>query len=603
MSTSTIKGSTLPAARVRRGLACLAIAGTAWGTTGATVDVIYSSGDLGPIGVSFWRHASGLALLLAVRPLLPRRRPGAPFHRRLPVLLGTGAGMAVFQTAYFAAVQQTGLAVGTVVTLGAGPVFAALGSRLLLAERLGRAGGLAVAGAPAGLAVLVLGNSPAVVDVLGVGFALLSAAGYAATTLLARATGRHGNGEDPVTLTVWSFGVGAVVLLPLGLTEGLLPHSDHPVRTVLLLAYIAVFTTALAYPLYFTGTAAVRATTATVVMLIEPVSAAVLAVLLLGEPLSAATVAGTVLLTAVAGLATTESRLARLSACATDRRSVDPDGAEQGLGSREVQDVDREPAPQREVQVGGRPRGAGLDRRVVHIDAVGVQERFAALAQPDEPLPVDVGGEQLQHTADAAVVGAPAHRDECVEGLLDARGGDHAVDGFGCGPGHLGVPPVHGGFAHEPPEPELGGLGQRSRVPRRGVEPQAVEGGGGLGDRFLELAEHVLAGIELDRLAELARGRGFGAVRPAADGPEGAGQVRDQFAQRPIRAAGDLARQAVGRGGGDESLHVGPPGRQVTALVPTRHFLSTAHISELSDNKLRPGPDGIRSTVASGEGT
>jgi DME family drug/metabolite transporter len=68
--------------------------------------------------------------------------------------------------------------------------------------------------------------------------------------------------------------------------------------------------TALAYPLYFAGAAVVRAATASVVMLIEPVNAALLAVTVLDERLTAATVVGTlVLLTAVAGLAVAETRL------------------------------------------------------------------------------------------------------------------------------------------------------------------------------------------------------------------------------------------------------------------------------------------------------
>ncbi len=67
--------------------------------------------------------------------------------------------------------------------------------------------------------------------------------------------------------------------------------------------------TALAYGLYFAGLAAVRATTASVISLIEPVSAAAIAVLFLGERLTMATAIGTgVLLTAVAALAVTEAR-------------------------------------------------------------------------------------------------------------------------------------------------------------------------------------------------------------------------------------------------------------------------------------------------------
>ena len=138
---------TTPAALpVRRGLIYLALAGTAWGTTGAAVDLVYRSSDLGPAAISFWRLVGALTVLLAVRTL---RRPGrasavpapvvpapvdpapvdpAPADRRernlepnrvwnrgrVLLLGGTGIGMAVFQVAYFAAVQDTGLAVGTV---------------------------------------------------------------------------------------------------------------------------------------------------------------------------------------------------------------------------------------------------------------------------------------------------------------------------------------------------------------------------------------------------------------------------------------------------------------------------------------------------------
>jgi DME family drug/metabolite transporter len=291
----------------------LAIAGTAWGTTGAAVDIVYRCSDFGPMAVSFWRLVSGLALLIAAKPLRAARVPSRasrPLRQRLPLLVGTGIGLAVFQTAYFGAVKDTGLAIGTIVTLGAGPVLTAAGGRLFLGERIGRSGVL-VGGALVGLAVLVLGNRQGVVRPLGVGLALLSAAGYAAATLLGRWTGRHGRGEDAYSLTVWSFGVGAAVMLPFALAAGIWPHTAHPGQVLLLMGYVAAVTTALAYPLYFAGTAVVRAATAAVVMLIEPVSATVLAVVLLGEHLTAATVVGTVLmLAAIGGVASTESRLA-----------------------------------------------------------------------------------------------------------------------------------------------------------------------------------------------------------------------------------------------------------------------------------------------------
>ncbi|MGW0737556.1 DMT family transporter [Streptomyces sp. NPDC002851] len=297
---------------VGRGLLYLIVAGVGWGTAGAAGSLVFRAGELGPLALSFWRCAGGLVLLL-LAAVLPRpgrtpRREGAA-RVRPGRIVALGLCLAMFQTAYFAAVEATGLAVGTVVTLGAGPVLIALGAWCTLGERLGWGGLAAVAGALAGLAVLVLGDGGVTVRYWGVLLAVLSAAGYALMTLLTRWWGRDAGGGDARTTTAWTFGVAALALLPLAAGEGLLPHTDRPWLVLGLLGYIAAVPTALAYSLYFSGAAVVRSATVSVIMLLEPVSAALLAVLLLGETLTAATVAGTVLmLAAVAGLAVAEVR-------------------------------------------------------------------------------------------------------------------------------------------------------------------------------------------------------------------------------------------------------------------------------------------------------
>ncbi|MET9572000.1 EamA family transporter [Streptomyces virginiae] len=297
-----------------RSLLYLVIAGAAWGTAGAAASLLFLASDLGPLALSFWRCAGGLVVLLGVLALR-RSRPGwararaSAVSRSAGSLIVTGLLFTVFQAAYFAAVRETGLAVGTVVTLGAGPVLIALGARSRMGERLGRGGAVAVVGALAGLTVLVVGSGGAEVRPLGVGWALLSASGYAGMTLRARRLGRLGAGGDPLVTTAWSVAVGAVCLLPLAAAEGLLPHTAELGRVLWLLLYVATVPTALAYALYFTGAAAVRAATVSVIMLIEPVSAAAIAVLVLGERLTGAVVLGTVLLLAAVGaLIVAESR-------------------------------------------------------------------------------------------------------------------------------------------------------------------------------------------------------------------------------------------------------------------------------------------------------
>ncbi|MFI7412881.1 DMT family transporter [Streptomyces sp. NPDC049627] len=298
---------------IGRGLMYLIVAGAAWGTAGAAASLVYRASDMGPIALSFWRCAAGFVLLLTVHFLRPRARTAgseSPGRKALRAV-ATGVGLAVFQTAYFAAVDATGLAVGTVVTLGAGPVFIALGARLTLGERLGRGGVAAVTGSLAGLAVLTLGGGDATVRPWGVLLALISAAAYSVMTLLTRKWGRDG-GADAAGTSLWAFAVTSLCLLPFALAEGLVPHTADPVRLGWLLTYIGAVPTALAYALYFAGAAAVRSATVSVIMLLEPVGAAVLAVALLGEHLTAPTLAGTLLmLGSVAGLAVAETRGAR----------------------------------------------------------------------------------------------------------------------------------------------------------------------------------------------------------------------------------------------------------------------------------------------------
>ncbi|MEV3930621.1 EamA family transporter [Streptomyces sp. NPDC049944] len=309
---------------VGRSLVYLVVAGIAWGTAGAAASLLFRISDLGPLALSFWRCVGGLVLLagaLALRPRRPRT-PKEPRSRRLVRILGTGIGLTVFQSAYFAAVEATGLAVGTVVTLGAGPVLIAVGTRLTMGERLGRGGLLAVAGALTGLAVLVVGGEPAEVRPAGLMLAVLSAAGYAAITLLTRWLGRDGAAGNSLSTSAWAFGIGAVGLLPMAAAEGLVPHTAEAGQVLGLMVYVAAVPTALAYALYFAGAAAVRSATVSVIMLLEPVSAAVIAVTVLRERLTAATVVGTLLLlTAVAGLAFAETRGA---AAARRQREVVP---------------------------------------------------------------------------------------------------------------------------------------------------------------------------------------------------------------------------------------------------------------------------------------
>ncbi|MEU8146145.1 EamA family transporter [Nonomuraea sp. NPDC048901] len=314
----------------RRGAFFMSVAATAWGTGGAAGSLLFQSGGLGPVDVSFWRYLLGAAFLYVttrlttrptatavrraavrsaiVRPVVVRpgdvggRRPSllwARFDRRLLVV---GIGMAVYQTAYFGAIAQSGVAIATVVTMGATPVFTALGSRFLLGERVTRTALAALVAALGGLLLLtgesaftgesaltgqsnlsgvsaVLSGSVGGGRAAGIVLALVSAAGYAGVTLYSR----H-HRDDPQRTAMGGFAVAAACLAPFALVDGVLPTAGA--TPVALLLYLGAVPTALAYGLFFRALTTLNATTVSIISLGEAVGAAVLGVVLFGERLT-----------------------------------------------------------------------------------------------------------------------------------------------------------------------------------------------------------------------------------------------------------------------------------------------------------------------------
>ncbi|MFF3068075.1 DMT family transporter [Kitasatospora sp. NPDC057904] len=274
----------------RHGLLSISAAAVAWGVGGAVAALLLRTSGLGPVAVSFWRFAVA-ALCLAVLPRRERRRT----PRRAAVL--TGIGLAVSQCAYFGSVRFAGLGLATLITIGAGPVLTSLGAHVLLGERLTRRAAVAVVSALGGLALLVAAPAAGPRPALGVGLALLAGAGQSGLTLWARGGGsaRAGTG---------AFTTGLLCLLPLAAVEGVLPTAGDPALTGGALLFLGTVPTLFAYRWYFTGLAVVPGTTAAVLVLLEPATAAVIGVAFLGEPLTAGLLAGSaLLLVAIAALA------------------------------------------------------------------------------------------------------------------------------------------------------------------------------------------------------------------------------------------------------------------------------------------------------------
>jgi drug/metabolite transporter, DME family len=282
----------------RLGAVYVAAAAVAWGMGGVVASVLYRTSGIGPLAVSFWRAAFGVAVLVIVRVAM-RKVPIDKTRDRTAktvVLSVIGIGLAVYQSAYYLSIAQAGVAVGTVATLGACPVMVALGGWIFLRERLTVRGALAIAIAVTGLTLLVSGGAVGPHPVTGLLWALGSAAGYATVTLVTRLYAES-IGQDHLGTTLKTFCVAALCLLPLAAVEGLVPAMQVGTAYAWLV-FLGIVPTAGAYTLFFVGLRTVPASLAAILVLLEPVSALAMAVGLLHEQLTPAAIMGTALLLA-----------------------------------------------------------------------------------------------------------------------------------------------------------------------------------------------------------------------------------------------------------------------------------------------------------------
>jgi len=260
----------------------LVLASVLWGTTGTAASFLPDG--VSPLATGSATMAIGGALLLlvsvrgAVRAL---RDPDA----RGWIALGA-IGVFVYPLAFYSAMDLAGVAIGNVVALGSGPLFAAILEWSIERRRPTRRWGAATAIALVGILILPLGADDADAGrgdlTVGVLLGLLAGAAYALYTYAssrAIATGHRGR-----SIMGAMFGLGAVLLTPVLLSTGapLLRSGE----TIAITAYLALGPMFVAYLFFGSALRVLRSSTATTITLLEPVVATVLAVVVVGERLT-----------------------------------------------------------------------------------------------------------------------------------------------------------------------------------------------------------------------------------------------------------------------------------------------------------------------------
>jgi drug/metabolite transporter, DME family len=271
----------------------LALSGLLWGTGGLIGTLFGQAAGLSAISVAAYRLLAGGGLIVAFLTLSGKRWPaGRAAWTRIAV---NGLLSALFQGCYFAAISLTSVSLATLVTIGAAPVIVAITEQARGRRALNRAAAVTMAMALAGLGLLggLPGGFSETAALASTGMALLSAAGFAAVTLIGTSPVP---GLDELALNGFGFTLGGMALLPLAAVAGGGLGFRPGLASAGLLAALATGPTAMAYTLYFRALRKAPATTAALLTLIEPLTAAVLAALVLGNRLTATGIAGAVML-------------------------------------------------------------------------------------------------------------------------------------------------------------------------------------------------------------------------------------------------------------------------------------------------------------------
>lgn len=291
------------------GLGLALASALAFGGSGVAAKPLIEAG-LEPLHVTWLRAAFAAVVML---PVAWRHR--ALVRRRPALLAGFGLlAVAGVQACYFAAISRIPVGVALLVEYLA-PALVLAWVRFVQRRRVSRAAAVGVVLAAGGLACVVEVWSGLGFDALGLALALGAACCQVGYFVLSDHGGDGENAADPLGVIAYGLLIGAIALtavarpwnLDWSVLAGRAELDTVRVPAVLLLAWLVLVATVVAY---LTGVLSVRRLSppvAGVVACLEAVVATVLAWVLLGEHLGAVQVVGGALVLAGAFIAQTST--------------------------------------------------------------------------------------------------------------------------------------------------------------------------------------------------------------------------------------------------------------------------------------------------------
>jgi len=199
---------------------------------------------------------------------------------------------------YFISIMNASVSIA-VLLLSTAPVYITIFSPWLLKEKIRQKGVIALVLSIVGILLIVdPGKLEFKLSSIGILAGIASGIFYAFQVMTSKYVSSTYSGYAQA---FWSFLIAGIILLPVGAVPLEVVSGNF-----IYLLILAIFPTILAVSLYFNGLKKVKAQSASILGLIEPISAVFFAVLILGEQISTLEITGGALILIGAALVTTD---------------------------------------------------------------------------------------------------------------------------------------------------------------------------------------------------------------------------------------------------------------------------------------------------------
>ncbi|NIK11510.1 DMT family transporter [Alkalibacillus almallahensis] len=261
------------------GVGLVMLAAICWGITGGIADILMSKG-WSPLVISFYRGAIGVVFFV-IWLMFYFRRKWFISRRFFIWSFLAGIGVAGNFTFYFLSIQSSSIAVGATLMYTA-PIFVLLISFVLKLERSTWFKWGCIASVLVGIALLTGAYNPSAISVSLIGVLAGLASGISYAVFIFGFKNAASLGKSPMTLTFAFLSFCFVLFFFIDLEEAANVATSSDIGWFLLLGVLGA---GVSFIIYLVGLRMTAPTTASMVAMLEPVTASLFGVLLLGDHL------------------------------------------------------------------------------------------------------------------------------------------------------------------------------------------------------------------------------------------------------------------------------------------------------------------------------